>query len=148
MDRKLCPNSGCTTRVVTLENITFTDTPLWRRGPNGPNTLCNSCGIRWKRNQKKFTDSKKKKSNDSKHHGKEEEDYSDFEERVPISKPVFKKTYSSRSSSWKLNLPLNLISNEENEAAAMLCYFWMTPIQKLSNPIELSQPYALNSISV
>ena len=25
------------------------DTPLWRKGPNGPNTLCNACGTRWRR---------------------------------------------------------------------------------------------------
>jgi len=24
-------------------------TPLWRKGPSGPNTLCNACGTRWKR---------------------------------------------------------------------------------------------------
>jgi len=22
-------------------------TPLWRRGPNGPRTLCNACGVWW-----------------------------------------------------------------------------------------------------
>lgn len=26
-----------------------TKTPLWRKGPNGRNTLCNACGTRWKR---------------------------------------------------------------------------------------------------
>ena len=25
------------------------DTPLWRYGPNGSKSLCNACGIRWKR---------------------------------------------------------------------------------------------------
>ncbi|KAF9134125.1 hypothetical protein BGW39_008040 [Mortierella sp. 14UC] len=23
-------------------------TPMWRRGPNGPGTLCNACGVKWK----------------------------------------------------------------------------------------------------
>ncbi len=26
-----------------------TETPLWRKGPSGPNTLCNACGTRWRR---------------------------------------------------------------------------------------------------
>ncbi|KAF9435083.1 hypothetical protein BGZ76_006917 [Entomortierella beljakovae] len=25
-----------------------TSTPMWRRGPNGPSTLCNACGVKWK----------------------------------------------------------------------------------------------------
>eukprot|EP01088_Endostelium_zonatum_P004959 TRINITY_DN16353_c0_g1_i1.p1 TRINITY_DN16353_c0_g1~~TRINITY_DN16353_c0_g1_i1.p1 ORF type:complete len:226 (-),score=46.42 TRINITY_DN16353_c0_g1_i1:10-687(-) len=29
-----------------------TDTPTWRRGPAGPKTLCNACGIRWAKIQK------------------------------------------------------------------------------------------------
>ncbi len=23
-------------------------TPLWRRGPTGPGTMCNACGVKWK----------------------------------------------------------------------------------------------------
>mmetsp|Transcript_13325 Transcript_13325/g.18359 ORF Transcript_13325/g.18359 Transcript_13325/m.18359 type:complete len:358 (+) Transcript_13325:216-1289(+) len=43
-----------------------TDTPLWRRGPHGPKTMCNRCGIRWKRKEdkkagKKPNSNKKKK---------------------------------------------------------------------------------------
>jgi len=26
-----------------------TETPLWRTGPQGPKTLCNACGVRWKK---------------------------------------------------------------------------------------------------
>lgn len=29
-----------------------TDTPLWRYGPEGSKSLCNACGIRWKRANK------------------------------------------------------------------------------------------------
>ncbi|KAF9902237.1 hypothetical protein BX616_001995 [Lobosporangium transversale] len=25
-----------------------TTTPMWRRGPDGPSTLCNACGVKWK----------------------------------------------------------------------------------------------------
>lgn len=31
-----------------------TNTPEWRRGPLGPATLCNACGINWAKSQKKF----------------------------------------------------------------------------------------------
>ncbi|KAI7905136.1 uncharacterized protein BX663DRAFT_541374 [Cokeromyces recurvatus] len=30
-----------------------TEAPEWRRGPNGPKTLCNACGLRWSKIQKK-----------------------------------------------------------------------------------------------
>ncbi|KAK2768539.1 blue light receptor [Arachnomyces sp. PD_36] len=28
--------------------------PEWRKGPNGPKTLCNACGLRWSKEQKKL----------------------------------------------------------------------------------------------
>ncbi|KAG0037063.1 hypothetical protein BGZ82_003236 [Podila clonocystis] len=31
------------------------DTPMWRRGPDGTKTLCNSCGISWKRGKIEVT---------------------------------------------------------------------------------------------
>ena len=31
-----------------------TKTPLWRSGPSGLNTLCNKCGLRYKRSIKTF----------------------------------------------------------------------------------------------
>ncbi|KAL9087929.1 MAG: hypothetical protein Q9159_003371 [Coniocarpon cinnabarinum] len=31
------------------------DSPEWRRGPNGPKTLCNACGLRWAKQEKKRT---------------------------------------------------------------------------------------------
>ncbi|KAL5835538.1 hypothetical protein ACOSQ3_015093 [Xanthoceras sorbifolium] len=35
---KRCPNYNCNTNV----------TPMWRKGPLGPKTLCNACGIKYK----------------------------------------------------------------------------------------------------
>ncbi|CAM8889215.1 unnamed protein product [Rhodiola kirilowii] len=32
------------------------DTPTWRRGPSGPGTLCNACGLKYMREQKKGKD--------------------------------------------------------------------------------------------
>ncbi|KAG0213730.1 hypothetical protein BGX28_003674 [Mortierella sp. GBA30] len=34
--QKRCGYCGCTS------------TPMWRRGPHGPSTLCNACGVKWK----------------------------------------------------------------------------------------------------
>ncbi|TRX96455.1 hypothetical protein FHL15_002727 [Xylaria flabelliformis] len=31
------------------------DSPEWRKGPSGPKTLCNACGLRWAKKQKKGT---------------------------------------------------------------------------------------------
>ncbi|PIL24287.1 transcription factor [Ganoderma sinense ZZ0214-1] len=30
-----------------------TDSPEWRKGPNGPKTLCNACGLRWAKKARK-----------------------------------------------------------------------------------------------
>ncbi|CDP16472.1 unnamed protein product [Coffea canephora] len=30
------------------------DTPLWRKGPHGPRTLCNACGLRYARLMKRL----------------------------------------------------------------------------------------------
>jgi len=41
-----------------------TETPEWRRGENGPNTLCNGCGLRYAKRRKQEMESKKKHSLD------------------------------------------------------------------------------------
>ncbi|KAL4781434.1 hypothetical protein BJX76DRAFT_350152 [Aspergillus varians] len=33
------------------------DSPEWRKGPDGPKTLCNACGLRWAKKEKKRQDS-------------------------------------------------------------------------------------------
>ncbi|KAL2799518.1 hypothetical protein BJX66DRAFT_333000 [Aspergillus keveii] len=33
------------------------DSPEWRKGPDGPKTLCNACGLRWAKREKKRNDS-------------------------------------------------------------------------------------------
>jgi len=35
-----------------------TTTPTWREGPHGPKTLCNACGVRWMRAEKKWVGGK------------------------------------------------------------------------------------------
>jgi hypothetical protein len=34
---------------VTCLNCGTQQTPQWRRGPDGPRTLCNACGVRFKK---------------------------------------------------------------------------------------------------
>jgi len=34
-----------------------TDSPEWRKGPSGPKTLCNACGLRWAKQMRKIDDS-------------------------------------------------------------------------------------------
>ena len=29
------------------------ESPEWRKGPSGPKTLCNACGLRWAKKEKK-----------------------------------------------------------------------------------------------
>lgn len=29
------------------------ESPEWRKGPGGPKTLCNACGLRWAKKEKK-----------------------------------------------------------------------------------------------
>ncbi|CAK7339208.1 unnamed protein product [Dovyalis caffra] len=40
---KTCSDANCET----------TNTPMWRRGPLGANTLCNACGIRYRKNEER-----------------------------------------------------------------------------------------------
>ncbi|KAG5988007.1 hypothetical protein E4U54_004799 [Claviceps lovelessii] len=35
------------------------DSPEWRKGPSGPKTLCNACGLRWAKKEKKRNSSQK-----------------------------------------------------------------------------------------
>ncbi|XWS52429.1 hypothetical protein CRYUN_Cryun11dG0070300 [Craigia yunnanensis] len=42
------PNKRCTNY-----NCTTNDTPMWRTGPLGPKTLCNACGIKYRKEEEK-----------------------------------------------------------------------------------------------
>ncbi|KAL5765092.1 hypothetical protein ACOSQ2_017686 [Xanthoceras sorbifolium] len=52
---KRCTNYNCNTNV----------TPMWRKGPLGPKTLCNACGIKYKKeeNRKKAMEAASSRSN-------------------------------------------------------------------------------------
>jgi len=39
------------------------DSPEWRKGPKGPKTLCNACGLRWAKKEKKRSGDDGKPSN-------------------------------------------------------------------------------------
>ncbi|KAF9208231.1 hypothetical protein BGZ49_009451 [Haplosporangium sp. Z 27] len=40
--------SSTSTQQKRCGYCSCTTTPMWRRGPNGPSTLCNACGVKWK----------------------------------------------------------------------------------------------------
>ncbi|XVF04589.1 hypothetical protein REPUB_Repub05bG0097200 [Reevesia pubescens] len=42
------PNKRCTNY-----NCNTNDTPMWRKGPLGPKTLCNACGIKYRKEEEK-----------------------------------------------------------------------------------------------
>ncbi|KAF8928812.1 hypothetical protein BGZ47_001417 [Haplosporangium gracile] len=45
------PVAASTASSSTQKKCSYCDsvsTPMWRRGPNGPGTLCNACGVKWK----------------------------------------------------------------------------------------------------
>ncbi|KAF1985548.1 hypothetical protein K402DRAFT_333975 [Aulographum hederae CBS 113979] len=45
------------------------DSPEWRKGPNGPKTLCNACGLRWAKKEKKKHTSTSTPAMQSQHSG-------------------------------------------------------------------------------
>ncbi|KAF9612334.1 hypothetical protein IFM89_038937 [Coptis chinensis] len=46
-------------------NCDTTSTPLWRNGPRGPKSLCNACGIRYKKEERRAATSSTSNSNAS-----------------------------------------------------------------------------------
>ncbi|KAL7126837.1 hypothetical protein ABFS83_14G212900 [Erythranthe nasuta] len=52
--RKRVNNDGGNDASAKICNLCASDsTPLWRKGPDGPQTLCNACGLRHLRSVKK-----------------------------------------------------------------------------------------------
>ncbi|GAA0170201.1 DNA-binding transcription factor [Lithospermum erythrorhizon] len=48
-------NGGDTLSARRCSNCDTTSTPLWRNGPRGPKSLCNACGIRYKKEERRAT---------------------------------------------------------------------------------------------
>ncbi|XP_018490247.2 GATA transcription factor 29-like [Raphanus sativus] len=42
-------------RKCTNMNCNAVDTPMWRRGPLGPKTLCNACGIKFRKEEERMS---------------------------------------------------------------------------------------------
>ncbi|KAJ3670805.1 hypothetical protein LUZ60_008231 [Juncus effusus] len=45
--------NGSTRPTRRCTNCDTTSTPLWRNGPKGPKSLCNACGIRYKKEERR-----------------------------------------------------------------------------------------------
>ncbi|GJM89780.1 hypothetical protein PR202_ga06000 [Eleusine coracana subsp. coracana] len=48
-----CKEPGVPARRRRCANCDTTSTPLWRNGPQGPKSLCNACGIRYKKEERR-----------------------------------------------------------------------------------------------
>ncbi|KAG2329391.1 hypothetical protein Bca4012_021045 [Brassica carinata] len=48
-----CSGSGDSLLARRCANCDTTSTPLWRNGPRGPKSLCNACGIRFKKEERR-----------------------------------------------------------------------------------------------
>ncbi|EPS67845.1 hypothetical protein M569_06930, partial [Genlisea aurea] len=48
-------NAGDPLLARRCANCDTTSTPLWRNGPKGPKSLCNACGIRYKKEERRAT---------------------------------------------------------------------------------------------
>ncbi|XP_065853583.1 GATA transcription factor 16-like [Euphorbia lathyris] len=101
-----------------------TKTPLWRGGPAGPKSLCNACGIRYRKNRRAILGSEKKKERipasggGGDDGGKVENSGSENEELKTKLKIVFQ-----RSSMVKKERPQRrkkLLLGEEEQAAFSL----------------------------
>ncbi|KAL6848921.1 hypothetical protein ACP4OV_021504 [Aristida adscensionis] len=47
------PGRGSPAAARRCANCDTTSTPLWRNGPRGPKSLCNACGIRYKKEERR-----------------------------------------------------------------------------------------------
>ncbi|KAF9077214.1 white collar photoreceptors-like protein [Rhodocollybia butyracea] len=54
--KKKKPKKTHTTEQYVCVTCGRTDSPEWRKGPLGPKTLCNACGLRWAKQMRKPTD--------------------------------------------------------------------------------------------
>jgi hypothetical protein len=50
--------SEAPTVLLLLTSTGTLDSPEWRKGPSGPKTLCNACGLRWAKKEKKMKNTK------------------------------------------------------------------------------------------
>ncbi|KAK9136758.1 hypothetical protein Sjap_007352 [Stephania japonica] len=79
-----------------------TKTPLWRGGPAGPKSLCNACGIRYRKKRRALLGLNKSSSDLKKKEG------------------CNKKDRSAAAASIGMSLKLRLLSMGEEEQAAVL----------------------------
>lgn len=52
---RIVVSHASTFNLPMLTYLGTLDSPEWRKGPSGPKTLCNACGLRWAKKEKKKT---------------------------------------------------------------------------------------------
>ncbi|CAO2165828.1 unnamed protein product [Urochloa humidicola] len=52
-DSAVAANANAAAGARRCANCDTTSTPLWRNGPRGPKSLCNACGIRYKKEERR-----------------------------------------------------------------------------------------------
>ncbi|KAK9136343.1 hypothetical protein Syun_015673 [Stephania yunnanensis] len=55
VNNNIANNNGDPLLARRCANCDTTSTPLWRNGPRGPKSLCNACGIRYKKEERRAT---------------------------------------------------------------------------------------------
>ncbi|KAG0053250.1 hypothetical protein BGZ83_001420 [Gryganskiella cystojenkinii] len=89
------PSTGPSSHQKHCGYCHCTSTPMWRRGPLGPSTLCNACGVKWK-------------------HGKIMQDVTETQDSKPQNAP---STASSSGSSTSHSAPRSSSSKVGKESA-------------------------------
>ncbi|XWS29293.1 hypothetical protein CRYUN_Cryun24cG0016200 [Craigia yunnanensis] len=127
-----CSNSSGNDPLLARRcaNCDTTSTPLWRNGPRGPKSLCNACGIRFKKEERRATAPNANNSGatasmlEQQHHGYHNNSWvhNSQNQKMPCFSPVNEFRFiedSDRDSdngipfvSWRLNVtdrPTNLV---------------------------------------
>ncbi|KAJ3123408.1 blue light receptor, partial [Irineochytrium annulatum] len=47
--------NGASSAAKKCSNCSTSTTPMWRKGPMGAATLCNACGVKWRKNAQSLT---------------------------------------------------------------------------------------------
>ncbi|KAE8709522.1 GATA transcription factor 20 [Hibiscus syriacus] len=97
-------------------NCDTTSTPLWRNGPRGPKSLCNACGIRFKKEERRASAANANASiAEQQYHGYDNSNSNSWDSMQCFSSPVNEINFIEDGDpylSWSLNvtdMPTSLV---------------------------------------